>query len=432
MLDLHTATAEVNTESLAAVSTKLFGEASSPLNEICEVGKSADKTLVRVGAATTNEMLRRWCISNKRCTLPLNVIMVEITIGGSNGPICHGSGVMHQTLSDLVHAIEYVDANGMRQTITEKDGNFLKAASGCFGLIGVITHLVLKLDKMSYAIMKPIKVDVIDAIPPPHDMLHLVPKALKQYRTDAQIRESMKRFEENAGHFYSEWFWFPFADQVWINCWQNQEIADDDDGEGVEEYPPKKKIVTQWLEGVAIEAIQNLAKETNTQDFLPILRTSLVSRLAMSSLPGGGDDIPIKAWLPDALHFRRAIQNTRVRDMEMEIPIPHKPDHKDRPDWDIVRRAWWDAIITCYNHAGKCPQRMPLELRITGDSDVVMAPFKNNKFGTASIEVLTLQSVADIWQPYAQEVLDKWMALRSRDEWKDQKLNIRSHWAKEW
>lgn len=42
---------------------------------------------VRVGAATTNEQFRRWCIAKGRVTLPANVIMVEITLGGSNAPI---------------------------------------------------------------------------------------------------------------------------------------------------------------------------------------------------------------------------------------------------------------------------------------------------------------------------------------------------------
>ena len=32
---------------------------------------------------------------------------------------------------------------------------------------------------------------------------------------------------------------------------------------------------------------------------------------------------PIKTWLPDALHFQRAIQNVRVRDMEVEMPVSH-------------------------------------------------------------------------------------------------------------
>ena len=64
------------------------------LNEIKEIDSTGSdilpgQHLVRVGCSTTNEDLRRWCLqeSNYRCTLPLNVIMVEITLGGSNAPI---------------------------------------------------------------------------------------------------------------------------------------------------------------------------------------------------------------------------------------------------------------------------------------------------------------------------------------------------------
>ena len=39
-----------------------------------------------------------------------------------------------------------------------------------------------------------------------------------------------------------------------------------------------------------------------------------------------------------------------------------------------------------------------------GDSDVVMAPQRGNTLGTCSIEVLTLESMKDIWTPYAQEI----------------------------
>ena len=51
------------------------------------------------------------------------------------------------------------------------------------------------------------------------------------------------------------------------------------------------------------------------------------ARAAMMALPPF--DVPIygktfetiKTWLPDALHFQRAIQNIRVRDLEVEIPV---------------------------------------------------------------------------------------------------------------
>ena len=29
----------------------------------------------------------------------------------------------------------------------------------------------------------------------------------------------------------------------------------------------------------------------------------------------------IRTWVPDALHFQRAIQNVRVRDTEVEMPV---------------------------------------------------------------------------------------------------------------
>lgn len=73
-----------NTESLGT-----WSNVKTELNDIQIVPGSVHqgKCLVRLGCAVTNEQLRRWCIDNKLYTLPLNVIMVEITIGGSNAPI---------------------------------------------------------------------------------------------------------------------------------------------------------------------------------------------------------------------------------------------------------------------------------------------------------------------------------------------------------
>ena len=67
----------------------------------------------------------------RKYTIPLNVIMSEITFGGSNAPICHGAGLRNKTLSDLVYEIEFVNANGELQKVN--DSNQLKAAAGCFG-----------------------------------------------------------------------------------------------------------------------------------------------------------------------------------------------------------------------------------------------------------------------------------------------------------
>jgi len=72
---------------------------------------------------------------------------------------------------------------------------------------------------------------------------------------------------------------------------------------------------------------------------------------------------------------------------------------------------------------------MPLEMRIMGDSNVIMAPQRGNSLGTCSIEILTLQDCKEKWHPYAQELLDTWM---SYEDSMGKRLNTRPHWAKEW
>lgn len=58
---------------------------------------SSGKKYVRLGTSTTNEQLRRWCIDIGNVTLPMNIIEVEITQGGSNAmiwyanPMCYDS-----------------------------------------------------------------------------------------------------------------------------------------------------------------------------------------------------------------------------------------------------------------------------------------------------------------------------------------------------
>lgn len=74
MLDLKTATTVPDPSSILP---------DNPLNAINElktislVSTSGSKGLVRLGAAVTNEELRRWAIRNNAWTMPSNVVMVE-------------------------------------------------------------------------------------------------------------------------------------------------------------------------------------------------------------------------------------------------------------------------------------------------------------------------------------------------------------------
>ena len=80
--------------------------------------------------------------------------MIELTFAGGNAPICHGSGISTKTLSDYVYEIEFINPLGEIQRISadsEIQKDLLRSAAGAFGLIGVTTHLTLKLDKMTFA-----------------------------------------------------------------------------------------------------------------------------------------------------------------------------------------------------------------------------------------------------------------------------------------
>ncbi|XXG94366.1 hypothetical protein Hte_000620 [Hypoxylon texense] len=435
-LGLHRSLMLPNTESLPG---SQFFVRGTELNSIDFVGepRKGEKRLVRVGTAVTNQMFRRWCNEqelHKASSLPLNVIMVEITYGGSNAPICHGAGRKHPTLSDLVHTIEYVDVNGNMQTISkDRDPSFMSVASGCFGLLGIVTHITLELDPMSYAVMVPRKIPVMEAIPPPPGLADEdIPEALRIEMTPQQRAAAQATFEKQAADdFYAEWFWFPYTSKVWVNCWNVVE-----DGKDAEEYPSKVGVLIQWAETVAIQIIQESEAVLNLQNIFPWTQATLLSKLGLYAMPDVTDPKDtIKTQLPNALHFRRAIQNVRVRDTELEIPLQPKvgslkdakPD--DPIDWSLVQKAWWDAILAAYKYKDTCPQRMPLEMRITGSSNVTMAPFRGHTLGTCSVEVLTLQNMEAEWLPYAQYVVDKWMDLKDNQ---GNYLETRPHWAKEW
>lgn len=111
---------------------------------------------------------------------------------------------------------------------------------------------------------------------------------------------------------------------------------------------------------------------------------------------------------------------------------------------------------------------MPLEMRIVGDSDLIMASQHGNKLGTCAINILTLQDAKDEWLAYAQQAVDLWMKYAKTDGSRDgivtdqvsamngyrdepeareqdgrmsdsistdrpgEKVRVRPHWAKEW
>jgi hypothetical protein len=356
--------------------------------------------------------------------IALMILLNRVTVGGVNGPICHGAGRSHKTINDQIRAIEYVDANGEHRTIT--DPAHLKAAAGCFGLLGIITHITLEVDKMTYAMMKPEKPDIGLAIPPlnPDDVPLALQKTWTKTRVDAAYADFVNRATND---YYTEWFWFPYQKQAWVNTWNTTT-----DPTGAVDYPSPLDTWLQW--------VQNwLGGVITSSEFYQAMpgrwQAQILATMGMVFLPPhtfNGLGAGVKTLLPNALHFRRGIQNMRVRDMEYQIPIPYlkSATGEKKPDLAIVQRAWWDVIKLVYASA-ESPMRLTMELRIMGGSDMLMAPQHGNEWGTASIEILSIpDAVTDgEWFGFCQEVSDIWMSYKDAD---GKLLNVRPHWAKEW
>lgn len=193
----------------------------------------------------------------------------------------HGAGINNPTLSDLVRRIDYIDVNGKEQFVNMSDPTLLKAASGCFGLLGVVTYITFECDAMCTAVMRPVKLDVIDAIPPPPEMKDSdIPAPLRQKRTQAEKDNNVREFERRANEdFYAEWFWFPYSQQVWVNTWKT-----DTDTKNVVNYPSNAKTLYQVASTAIMNMAQEIGKHIHALQVAPQTQTSLLCRFRSLNL----------------------------------------------------------------------------------------------------------------------------------------------------
>lgn len=388
------------------------------------------KVKCKIGAATCNYHILDWAHDayegNWAWTLPLNVIMSEISFAGSNATMCHGAGINNKTLSDLVTEMEFVNVKGELQTISDKEQ--LKAAAGCFGLLGIVTSITVELDEMTYANLKTNEKKLITlTIPPPNSTVsqqlkdNLSKENILALSDPSRLAEARLDFiKQCENSYYAEWFWFPLQDRGWVNCWNN-----DGDKNKAIRYPDVITTDMQRAGSYLAYLGTNAIDDNICTPLLRKIQTKIVGDLAMSMLP---DKPNIVCSMEDALHFRKGIQNFRARMMEIEIPVPDLSD-SNKPDWSVCQEAWWAVIESIYSKENLIyfPMRTTLEMRVMGGSDVMMAAQSKNK-RTCSIEVLTpVSNNPERWDKFLQEVLDKWAALKND---KGEYLNIRPHWAK--
>lgn len=238
-------------------------------------------------------------------------------------------------MGDLVHRVEYVDANGVLRTIDAKNKDYIRAAGGCFGLIGIVTHITLVFDPMSWALFKPVKLPVIETIPPPPDMPdEKIPPPLRPSEplTAERKAEIQRDFEDRANnHYYAEWFWCPYNDECWVNTWQKT-----NDSSGSEGYPSDAEIFLSFVETFGMNVMQDAKVMNELVEWTDMTEAevTMISFFTMLNFPEvKPGEQPMKTNLPDALHYQRAIQNVRVRELEVEMPLTAKAGEPDKVDY---------------------------------------------------------------------------------------------------
>lgn len=401
------------------------------LEGITWIGEEAPGVgLVRFGASTSNGQFLEWALRNG-WTLPMSVDLVEITFGGQTAPMTHGTGLDHPTMSDLVSEVEFINANGELQTVN--DPKKLRAAAGSLGVMGIITAVTMRLERMTYANMKPYKPPAMLGVPPPPNWDKPIPKQLDIKATPAQLAGAQKTFEDQIKtNYYNEWFWFPFQTKCFVNCWQN-------DGDPAKSKTlSKSAALMQDVQGVfGSWANAVLGSTAGDGEFM----TKFVAWSAMNVLPDLGEaKQPEVTPVIEAFYFRRGLHNMPMRDMELIIPIPGRRDKPEKADWTIINRAWWDCIHLIYSYAaqGKYPVRLGLAMHIISDSDMLLAPERGNKvhkgshrtFGSCSINISTVpQTPQDVWEEFSQDLANVWQSYTFPD---GTPLNVRAHWVKEW
>ena len=384
---------------------------SGPLKIWSENGKR--KASIKIGGATLNQHLFEWVMKNPDWTLPVNTIMLLMTMGGTTSTISHGGGIQHKSLSDQIIGLEYVDASGEIQVVD--DPEHLKAAAGAFGMLGIIVSITLKMDEMTFAKWGPRKIT----------------KPIEEYwpRPGQELSEESVSMFKN--HYYSEWMAFPRHHTggrgvLWQNVWQNDGLAEETTTL-IDYIEESFEISYSFLSEVANNCFKVVLKAYDAEDFLYWLygwMTGIAANVVMIDLPE-----PVTTSTTEALHFQRGLHTMVEKAMEVNIPIPD--DGSGNPDWSIVQRAWWAGqdVIHSYEDNGSYPIDYAMEMRLMSGSNIYMAPYYGNDHGTVSIEVVSSTLIPnDLWEDFKISIANAWTKLTDRD---GNPLKIRPHWAKE-
>jgi len=345
---------------------------------------------------------------------PTSVLQLFQGFPGTYAVACHGGGITATTLCDYITKLKVVDYKG-EEVVYE--GAVLKKIGAHLGLLGIVVEMEIQFDPPYLALFQPKYRKISDYFPENG--------VCEEFQNDVNV------------NYYNEFFWWPFADDVFVNCWSRtfEEL------DNYERLPSKTEMTWQETGEVFGQLFNQLIGSANAKTISTVIYSKLLSRFGRSTMLALKKPKRIPSF--DALHFRHGIQNMRVFDLEFCFPLDElKDENGDKvlidghpvPDVSLVRDLVL-AAIKLHDHWADndlVPQLLPLEFRIVRGSDVILSPAHGSPFAVY-IEVLTPTQGHQKWHEkknasffeYCQELLDCWCKIVGPEK-------MRPHWGKLW
>ena len=307
--------------------------------------------------------------------LPSNVVLEVVRIGGLISTGSHGSGWNESIISDYIHAVDIVDANGeirrFEEGITDED--VMNAARVNFGMFGLIWRFSL---------------NVV-----PNFNVHYQDFHCSKEELYANIKTWVTSYDA------VDVFYFPFASKVWIKTQQKL----------LSREPAKS-----FRKSISELVIANLQMEVGRLVWTyarhhPVF-TRKLGPISMTMTPKHNTITPISDWV----HHRRAADGVAMGNIEIAFDLDD--DFKNFIDaWEM-----FEKLTNEYALRGEYPFNVAANARFVSHTNALLSP-ANGRGKKCFIEVLSRVNTKG-WEKYSGELAEQWLQLP----------NAAPHWPKEW
>ncbi|HEU0297214.1 MAG TPA: D-arabinono-1,4-lactone oxidase [Anaerolineales bacterium] len=307
--------------------------------------------------------------------LPLNVVLESVRFGGLIATGSHGSGWNNPTLSDLVHAIELVDAAGnLRKFEADVDSDeVMNAVRLNLGMFGIMYRITMNVQKSW----------IVHA----HDQRLPIQHVFEDFR-------HLVRTQDNF-----DLFWWPFSDEFWVKTWKSIPHTSIT-------AKPRHSRSDKLISDIGSRFHNGLIRLSETHPRL----TPPISRFTFKLTPSKGNKV---VDIVEAIHYRRAIEYTKMGCVEVAFKID---PHFENVKWAI--KEVFKRVKT-YARRGEYPMNVVMNVRFINNSNCLLSPAFGGEH-TCYIEILSRAKPAD-WKRFSGQVAQDWLTLPE----------AMPHWAKE-